>query len=351
MRIGIYALAKNEEANVPRWEASCREADIRVVTDTGSTDTTPALLEDAGVTVARGAPIPWRWDDAHQLSLNHLPADVDVAIRLDLDEELAPGWRDAIHAAWTTDTTKLRYRYQWSRALHFLSDRVHARAGYRWTGATHEGLVRWAGDEVQTFAPGLEVRHHREPGKRHSSDLTLLRRAVHENPNDARMAWYLARELDYLGDPTAAKAFRDYLAMPGGAATERGYALRVLARLEPESAKRRLAETILATPHEPEAYLTLATMAAELGDQVATLFYARHAAACPPDSMTHASDPAAYGAKAHDLAAVAAHHLGLHVEAKDHAARAAALLPTDRRLEKNHEILHALATEPGPRAA
>lgn len=351
MKIGVYALAKNEAANVARWEASCRDADVRVVTDTGSTDDTRDLLEAAGVTVATGAPTPWRWDDAHTLSLQHLPADLDVAIRLDLDEELAPGWRAAIESAWTPETTKLRYWYQWSRGLRFLSDRVHARAGYRWTGATHEGLVRWTGPDVQTFAPGLEIRHHREPGKKHSSDLTLLRQAVRESPTDARMAWYLARELDYCGDPGAADALRAYLAMPDGSPTERGYALRALARLEPANAKRHLAECILATPHEPEAYLALASMAADLGDQVAVLFYARHAAACSRDNMTHASDPKAYGALAHDLAATAAHQLGLHAEARDHAAKAAAAEPDDPRITRNHAILETLATEPGPRAA
>ena len=119
MKVAIYALAKNEAANVARWEESCRDADVRVVTDTGSADDTVQLLEAAGVTVARGAPIPWRWDDAHNLSLMHVPADVDVAIRLDLDEALDPGWRAALEAAWKPETTKLRYWYWWSDALRF----------------------------------------------------------------------------------------------------------------------------------------------------------------------------------------------------------------------------------------
>lgn len=351
MKIGVYALAKNEAENVARWETSCREADVRVVTDTGSTDQTRELLEAAGVTVATGAPLPWRWDEAHTLSLHHLPPDVDVAIRLDLDEELAPGWREAVETAWTPDTTALRYWYEWSDTVRFLSDRAHARSGYRWTGATHEGLVRWSGAECQTFAPGLVIRHHRQPGKRHAADLTLLRTAVAEAPNDARMRWYLARELDYARDATAAAAFTNYLAMPGGQPTERAYALRALARLEPEHQKRHLAAAILASPGEPDAYLALAKLAAAMPDHVATLYYARHAAACTPNAQTHASEPEAYGPLPHDLAATAAYQLGLHHEARGHAAAALEKNPGDPRLATNLALLSSLTAEPGPKAA
>ena len=94
MRIGIYALARNEEKHVFDWAATTEGADVVVVTDTGSTDSTTQRLRAAGVTVATGSVTPWRWDDAHNLSLHHLPADIDIAVRLDLDERLQP-----VHAA------------------------------------------------------------------------------------------------------------------------------------------------------------------------------------------------------------------------------------------------------------
>lgn len=351
MKIGIYALARNEAANVDRWEASGREADVRVVTDTGSDDDTPARLEAAGVQVARGSPVPWRWDDAHNLSLHHLPATVDVAIRLDLDEELAPGWREALEKAWTEQTTCLRYWYQWSDTVRFLSDRIHARGGYRWAGATHEGLVRWAGPAVDTFAPGLEIRHHRQPGKRHSSDLSLLRQAAREAPHDARMAWYLARELDYLNDPETVPAIRRYLELPGGSATERAYARRILARRDPDLGRRHLLEAILESPHEPEAYLELAQMADGMNDPVACLYYARHAALCPRENQTHASVPAAYGPAPAMLAATAAARLQRYPEALAHARHALERDPAHATAAALVRQLETLTTEEGPKAA
>jgi hypothetical protein len=40
MKIAVYALAKNEQKHCLEWADSCREADLRIVTDTGSTDGT-----------------------------------------------------------------------------------------------------------------------------------------------------------------------------------------------------------------------------------------------------------------------------------------------------------------------
>ena len=334
MKIGIYALARNEAANVPRWAESCREADVRVVTDTGSTDDTVALLEARGVTVARGNVVPWRWDDAHNLSLYHLPADVDVAIRLDLDEAIEPGWREGVVAAWRAhpQTTKLRYWYQWSAALRFRSDRIHLRSGHRWTGATHEGLVRWTGDEVQAVTDDVRITHHRDPAKRHNTDLTLLRQAVREAPGDARMQWYLARELDYAGDAETVQAFRAYLDLPGGTPHERAYACRVLARRLPDDAGPWLLRALQESPHEPEAYLELGRAAWQHRDAVGALYWCRRAAVANAERQNHASDPAAYGATPADMAATAAYCLGLREEAATHAAEAFRRQPDDRRL-------------------
>lgn len=212
-KIGVYALCKNEEKHAHDWAESCKDADVRVVTDTGSTDSTVVWLRQCGVEVVTGYVCPWRWDDAHNLSLNHLPPDVDIAIRLDLDERLQPGWREAVEKAWTGNVNNLRYRYAWSvkadgtPGLEFLSDRVHARDGFRWAQATHEGLMCWTGPKIQAFAEGLRIDHHRDTGKVHKSDLTLLRVAVRESPLDARARWYLAREMDYHGMPEAAAEF------------------------------------------------------------------------------------------------------------------------------------------------
>jgi hypothetical protein len=342
MRIGVYALAKNESKHAEAWAAATAEADVRVVTDTGSTDGTVELLQAAGVTVARSYVVPWRWDVAWTQALCNLPPDVDVAFRVDLDERPQPGWREAIEAAWTGDTNCLAYRYVWSFAadgspgLVFDCDRVHARSGFVWRQATHEGLVCWHGEKRMKFAPGLEVHHHRDAGKVHKSDLDLLRVAVRESPGDARARWYLAREMDYAGMPSAAAEFASYLAMPGGAITERTYALRRLSSLI--GSEEYLHQAAHEAPGEPDAWERLALSRHHADDWQHSLEFAERAIAAPV--ATHATDPLAK-ARAAELASIALWHMGRPADALPHAKAAAAQLPWDERVVANAAAMEA----------
>jgi hypothetical protein len=337
MRIAVYALAKNERKHVEEWAASCVDADFRVVTDTGSTDGTAEALMERGVTVRTGYVCPWRWDDAHNLSLGHVPPDADVCIRLDLDERLQPGWRQAIERAWTGDVNNLRYHYVWSWApdgsegLTFHCDRVHSRRGFRWAQATHEGLVCWTGDKRQAWAEGLAIHHHRDAGKKHVTDLTLLEVAVREAPHDARAQWYLAREMDYAGMPEAADAFRKYLGMDGGQATERAYAERSLYRLTGD--EQHLHNAATEAPGEPDGWERLAFVNYQRREWRSVAGFAQQAIQSPGPA-THCTDPHV-PTKARDLLAVALWELGRRDEALRWASEAAARWPDDPRLANN----------------
>ena len=59
-KIGVYAICKNEEAFVDRWMDSMAEADLIVVTDTGSTDGTVEKLRQRGAIVFVDIVKPWR---------------------------------------------------------------------------------------------------------------------------------------------------------------------------------------------------------------------------------------------------------------------------------------------------
>ena len=342
LRIGIYALAKNEARHAAEWAAATAAADVRVVTDTGSTDGTVELLESAGVTVARSYVVPWRWDVAWTQALNNLPPDLDVAFRCDLDERPQPGWREAIEAAWDGDHNNLIYDYWWSLddagkpLLRFNCDRVHARSGFVWRQATHEGLVCWSGEVKRKLASGLVVEHHRDKGKVHTSDMTLLRVAVRESPHDARARWYLAREMDYAGMPTAAGEFAGYLKMPGGSPTERSYAYRRLASITGDP--RHLERAAKEAPGEPDPWerMALAAHHQERWEDSARL--AEQAIAAT--TSTHATDPLAK-ARAAELASIALWHMGRKADALTHAKAAAAQLHWDERIVGNAAAMEA----------
>ena len=54
MKIAVYAIAKNEEKHLARWQEVCKEADHVVLLDTGSTDNTVSAARELGLTVTGG---------------------------------------------------------------------------------------------------------------------------------------------------------------------------------------------------------------------------------------------------------------------------------------------------------
>jgi tetratricopeptide (TPR) repeat protein len=162
------------------------------------------------------------------------------------------------------------------------------------------------------------------------------------------MQWYLAREMDYADDPACVEEFQKYLAMPGGAANERAYARRVLARRDERGRARHMLGSMLESPLEPEAYVHVAELAWAKGDPVGTLYWARQALNCSDENRSHASDPAAYGEFPADVAYSAAYKLGLMEEALIHAKEAARRNPSSQRHADNVLAIGRMEVEEGP---
>jgi hypothetical protein len=208
-KIAVYAPMKNEAANVKDWVACAKDADYLVVADMQSTDGTGELIYEevvkteerrAIILTARMSINPWRFDDAHNAALSLVPADAEVCIPLHGDERLREGWRAVIESVWQEGVTnKLLYPYQFHPDLTFMQNRIHGRNGFRWLYADHEGLYGYFGKvAVQACVTGEPlVVQHQDRTKDRSGILTRLRFAAQENPQSARVAFYLGRELMY----------------------------------------------------------------------------------------------------------------------------------------------------------
>ncbi len=206
MKIAVYAISKNEEKHVDRFMESAKDADLIVVTDTGSTDNTAENLKTKAIMLGKHRQFavhnisinPWRFDTARNVALALVPADVDVCIRLDLDEVLDPGWRNALERAWIPGvTTQLWYDFTHSPGYTFRANYIHARHGYIWRGLDHEGLFLAAGKTgYPIYAPGLSITHHQDNSKPRTAILGRLQAAVKEDQS-ARTAYYLGREYFY----------------------------------------------------------------------------------------------------------------------------------------------------------
>lgn len=343
LRIAVYAIAKNEAGHVDRFMAACEAADMVLVADTGSTDGTPELLAELGARVHQIHISPWRFDDARNAALALVPRDIDVCVSLDLDELLQPGWREEIERVWVPGTTRLSYGFDWGAGIVFQYEKIHARHGYRWHHPCHEYPVPDGRiSEVWAHTETLLVVHEPDQTKSRGQYLDLLQLSIEEDPHCPRNAFYYARELSFHGRwEEAIEQGERYLALPRADwPNERCYAMRVIARSWAElgrvdEARAWLARATTEAPGTREPWVELALLLYRLQDWSGCYVAATTALRITERELVYTADPAVWGARPHDLAAIAAWHLGMGEEAQRHGAAAVELDPGDERLRTN----------------
>jgi len=188
LKVCVYAICKNEEKFAERWYRSMQEADWVVVLDTGSEDRTVEILRALGATVEQRVISPWRFDAARNASMELIPAEADICVCTDLDEEFEPGWRKALEQTWQPDTLQARYRYTWnfnpdgSEGIVFMADKMHRNKIYYWTHPVHEVLTTNV-RESYIDLPNIQLNHRADNTKSRSNYLPLLELSVSESPN------------------------------------------------------------------------------------------------------------------------------------------------------------------------
>ena len=192
MKIAIYTICKNEEKFIKQWVSSAKEADHVVVTDTGSTDNSTKLLQDAGVTIYQEKIIPWHFGKARNIALSHVPKDVDCCLSLDMDETLNEGWRNIIEELWQNGVNLIKPSLYWNKEKTVVAHpaRIHARHGFEWQGIVHETL-RPLIPVKEAITDKIVITHNGQK----KSYLPLIQQALKENPNDLSMRVNLAEEL------------------------------------------------------------------------------------------------------------------------------------------------------------
>jgi len=345
MKIGIYAACLNEAKHISVWYESCKDADVIVVADTGSTDASLSTFKKLKIPVTNVCIKPWRFDTGFNIAMSLLPADCDVCIRLDFDERLQPGWREIIEDVWKPDTNRLRYTYVWNwindrPGLTWLGDRIHSRNNFIWRGATHEGLVFRSGTENIVWEPRLKI-HQYPDAKAKPNDLALLQEAVRESPTDARMQAYLAREYMYREDwVNSIATYKEFLTMSSDS-VERGIALVNLSRMDTDNRVfwLRLAQREVPGHREPLVELANHWYQTQVWDKC--LESAKLALAITVHPQDYSCTAEAWGALPWDLASIAAWNLKLYLDAKHYVERATELDPTNERIQNNKKLIEA----------
>lgn len=342
MKVAVYTITKNEEQFIERWANSCKEADYRLVVDTGSTDNTIHIAELAGCHTASISISPWRFDDARNASLALIPADIDYCIALDADEVLTPGWRESLEKV-APNVTRPRYKYVWSwnpdgaEGLVYSGDKIHARHGYRWTHPVHEVITPTI-EEVQGWVD-LEIHHYPDPTKSRSQYLPLLELAVQERPDDDRNRFYLGRELMFNGRLNEAKIHLEKHLELSSWAPERATCMRYLGNITGEKETwflRACAEA----PYRREPWVALAQLYYEQQKWYPCLAAAKRALDITEKPLEYLCEADAWGAHPHDLASIASWNLGNKEDAIRFSEYAYGLDHTNKRIKENLKFMY-----------
>jgi glycosyltransferase involved in cell wall biosynthesis len=342
LRVAVYTIVRDEEAQLEQWVASAREADVMVIADTGSSDSTVRRARELGVDVHEIRVEPFRYDTARNVALDLLPDDVDVCVSLDADEVILPGWRAELERAWEHGTTKALSWLEWSWSdafppLRYTAHRIHARHSHHWECPVHEELVA-RGDEAAVRTQ-IEIRHLREPSRPVAGNLELLRLGVSERPGDGRMAHMLANEARMNGhNDEAARLFRRALELPLSD-HERLHSMLMLSHLEPGRRETWIAQACAASPGRREPWCALAQLHFEREQWVECRVAARTALRIDTPADDYLANVFAWGAWPDRLAAEASIELGDDTAAAHHARRAWQAAPWDHQLAELQRLI------------
>lgn len=348
MRVAVYGIAKDEEANVDGWLASAADADVIVLADTGSTDRTlerarKRRLHNPHITVHEVAVVPWRFDDAYNAALALVPADIDVCVCLDLDCRLPDNWRQILDAQMPTGPTPTAGKV-WMEAdgLRWRRPLVHSRRGWRYRFPLFE-LLTPATAEHQHVDLDLTLDH--QGGTRSQADehrdrnLALLEQGLVETP-DELLRFYYGRELMYAGrHAEAIVALTAHATGPAFAASRSEswiYVGDCMLELGDEAQVspgpyRMAAET---APWRREPWIKVAELARKQR-RFAEALDAIDTALAIEEPNWYFNWPWAWGWHPLDERALALHGLGRHDEAIEWGERAVAVGPEQPHLRRN----------------
>jgi glycosyltransferase involved in cell wall biosynthesis len=194
MRLTAAILSRNESKVIERCLQSLTGVDEIVILDTGSTDNTIAIARKYRALVYHDV-----WQDDFSLHRNKLLTYCtgDYILSIDCDETLIPGSINKIKESIdnkyvytvtvrTDETSSIQSR------IFRRSEKVY------WNGKCHEYLNRAVDRHIPVViisrSDGYSRKH--DPGR----NIRILKKALEENPNQAREMYYMGLELQSIGE-------------------------------------------------------------------------------------------------------------------------------------------------------
>jgi len=348
-KVCVYAICKNEEKFVKRWYDSMKEADKIIVLDTGSTDNTVNLLKECGAEVYVKKIEPWRFDVARNESLKLIPEEFEICVCTDLDEVFDKGWKSILLDNWKNDTTRMRYKYNWSfdeygnPGTSFYLNKIHLRNNYKWTHPVHEVLTSLK-EEKEDIAHNIILNHYPDKLKSRKSYLPLLELSVKEDPLDDRNMHYLGREyMYYCNWDKCIDTLKKHLSLENATwKDERAASMRFIARSyksknEIELAKNWYLKAIDEAPYLREAYVEYAYLLYEEKNYNDAYYFLKKALEIKEKSNSYINEEFAWNGFIYDMVSICAFNLCYYEEALVNVKKAIELDKNNLRLKLNLE--------------
>ena len=118
-----------------------------------------------------------------------------MCISLDMDEVLVPGWRKALESM-ESDVTQVAYRYTWSwrdpksrtqAQTVYITNKVHARHGYRWKYIVHEMPFPDRNDlHKSAYSEDFEIHHYSDIERSSTRYNQMIEDTLNENKEEKR---------------------------------------------------------------------------------------------------------------------------------------------------------------------
>lgn len=337
----IYAICKNEQANIQQFYETTLKADHVVVLDTGSEDQSYELLQKLKSDRFEVHQLDYssitggfRFDHARNYCLSLVPDQTDWCIFLDLDEVLEEDWRIKLERTSLFDHPMSLRVMMNTPTTSYLQEKIHSKYVV-WKYPCHEVLDL----AVQGLATDIQVYHLPDSHKQRNY-LPLLERSALENPDDPRPMFYLGREYLYNNQLSTARSWLLKYVNMSTFPQEKVEAYKMLSDIEllepsrTKSAEHYLYDAVACCYNEPTSWLYLAQYRYNKEDLYGAIHYATRSLELDPTNQfpTHNN----LEVWAHDLLSVSYWALSQTALAQYHIKLACSIGLKDPRLVINH---------------
>lgn len=212
-KTAAYTILKNEKKYIETWLYYTQKFDYRVLLDTGSTDGSWEMLQEAAesdpnLIIEQKIFTPWKFNIARNYNLEMIPKDVDWCLSPDMDEYFSINVLKDMNRmlemrpdVTNMSTTRLDIYSEdvfVGPPNHLPSNKIHRRNDYEWRSPIYEHLIWIHKDkaEVELHLPNVYLVHNQDFKKPERSPLyrTMLAEQYEINPKDCWNSWFLLND-------------------------------------------------------------------------------------------------------------------------------------------------------------